>query len=450
MPKVVGDSTSSSQVLRCYAPPVISSAFARCESRIGSKVDRLSARLSFIETVLRYLTGIMVAEWVGLDGGLPPPQLLTLLEKIDRPSWGHWFSAADGLAALLTPQAGRMVAPKVCAVLRTPKGKQTKAATSIQGFIETRNHLAHPDGGFSLPSEARAKDLIEELSEPLRLLVQQLRFLKRAPVFYLEWRRRKRPPYLVDVARFSGDAVEEYEQIEVGQSDLEPTQPFIVGKNGDLLLLEPFLWFARSAGDRTHVLRLLSRWKGRRRWYGDHQREEGVQAEDDEWGPPGSLLELRPQDVRRTGWFSPEQAHRLREEPPPEAFAIPGCEIKRLLGRGASSAVFLGEDEQQRPVAIKILLPAVRLNPQQRKRLRNEFDALQRIEHGRIVKVHAFDEEPVPHIIMDWLPGQDLESAIGAGPLTPGTAAEIARRCWTPSQLRTATTSSTATSSRAT
>jgi hypothetical protein len=67
--------------------------------------------------------------------------------------------------------------------------------------------------------------------------------------------------------------------------------------------------------------------------------------------------------------------------------------LKEILGRGGHSRVFRAEDlcASNRSVAIKVLLPAHRGNPQALTRLRREFEQMRRLSHPGIARVFELD-----------------------------------------------------------
>lgn len=71
-----------------------------------------------------------------------------------------------------------------------------------------------------------------------------------------------------------------------------------------------------------------------------------------------------------------------------------------------------------RPVAVKLLHPAVGAQPEQRDRFEGEARAAAALNHPNLVAVHdSGDHDGVPYIVMERLPGRTLGDAIAQGPL---------------------------------
>ena len=93
--------------------------------------------------------------------------------------------------------------------------------------------------------------------------------------------------------------------------------------------------------------------------------------------------------------------------------------LRRLLGRGGMGAVWLAVDERlRRPVAMKQPVFASAATDEERlaarARLRSEARLTARVGHPGTVRIFDFAEEAgEPWIVMEALPGQTLEAALG-------------------------------------
>src|SRR5262249_24076463 len=101
-------------------------------------------------------------------------------------------------------------------------------------------------------------------------------------------------------------------------------------------------------------------------------------------------------------------------------------EVLEILGRGAFGIVVRAFDEKlQRVVAIKILAPHLAATSPARKRFLREARASGKVRHENGVQIHPVEEEPIPYLVMEFIPGQSLQQRLdGNGPLDP---AEILR-----------------------
>lgn len=96
-------------------------------------------------------------------------------------------------------------------------------------------------------------------------------------------------------------------------------------------------------------------------------------------------------------------------------------ELRGVLGRGGMAEVHDGWDTRlQRPVAIKLLYPALAADPAMRRRFEDEARAAAALNHPNIVAVHDSGEhDGTPFIVMERLPGRTLADEIAAGPMPP-------------------------------
>lgn len=96
-------------------------------------------------------------------------------------------------------------------------------------------------------------------------------------------------------------------------------------------------------------------------------------------------------------------------------------ELRGLLGRGGMAEVHDGWDRRlNRPVAIKLLYPAVSSDTDARRRFDAEARAAAGLNHPNIVAVHdRGDHHGTPFIVMERLPGRTLADEIAQGPMAP-------------------------------
>lgn len=94
-------------------------------------------------------------------------------------------------------------------------------------------------------------------------------------------------------------------------------------------------------------------------------------------------------------------------------------EILQVLGRGGFGVVFRGFDEMlQRVVAIKVLAPAIAVTSPARKRFSREARSSAKIRHENVVQIYAVGEQPLPYLVMEYVPGESLQQRIDrTGPL---------------------------------
>ncbi|MCV7418824.1 serine/threonine-protein kinase [Mycolicibacterium litorale] len=95
--------------------------------------------------------------------------------------------------------------------------------------------------------------------------------------------------------------------------------------------------------------------------------------------------------------------------------------LKGPLGVGGMAEVRDALDTRlDRPVAIKLLHPAMRAQPEILNRFRDEARSAAMLSHPNIVAVHDYgDYDGTPFIVMERLPGQTLLDVVTRGPMPP-------------------------------
>jgi serine/threonine protein kinase len=103
---------------------------------------------------------------------------------------------------------------------------------------------------------------------------------------------------------------------------------------------------------------------------------------------------------------------------PPER--IGSYRVERLLGTGSFATVWLGYDEALGAhVAIKVLADNWSHDLRVRERFLDEGRLLWRLDHERVVRVHALGELPDgrPYLVMAWAEGGSLRDRLADGPV---------------------------------
>ena len=103
-------------------------------------------------------------------------------------------------------------------------------------------------------------------------------------------------------------------------------------------------------------------------------------------------------------------------------------EIRDVLGRGASATVYLGRRADEVDVAVKVLSAFAMGNADFRRAVPREFNALCRIDHPGVIKVHKTGTiADVLFIEMEWIDGPTLDGLLDPGkPLEFRRAASLA------------------------
>ncbi|ORM37654.1 serine/threonine-protein kinase [Williamsia sp. 1135] len=95
--------------------------------------------------------------------------------------------------------------------------------------------------------------------------------------------------------------------------------------------------------------------------------------------------------------------------------------LRSLLGHGGMGDVYDAWDERlRRPVAVKVLRPEFADKTDVRIRFESEASTAATLNHPNVVSVYdSGEDQGVPFIVMERLPGSTLASEIEAGPLPP-------------------------------
>ena len=98
-----------------------------------------------------------------------------------------------------------------------------------------------------------------------------------------------------------------------------------------------------------------------------------------------------------------------------------------VAGHGAMGDVHLAEDLRlARPVAVKSLRPELARYPEVRQRFSQEARAAARISHPNVVRVYdSGEEDGVPYLVMECLPGTSLADELAWGVLDPRRARRV-------------------------
>jgi serine/threonine kinase PknH len=89
------------------------------------------------------------------------------------------------------------------------------------------------------------------------------------------------------------------------------------------------------------------------------------------------------------------------------------------LGEGGMGVVYLARDAEGRPVAVKVLGPAVTEDPNARRRLFREVETMRRVRSRFVAEILDADvTSPSPYIVTRYVPGRTLDDVVrNDGPL---------------------------------
>lgn len=102
---------------------------------------------------------------------------------------------------------------------------------------------------------------------------------------------------------------------------------------------------------------------------------------------------------------------------------IGSCVLKRILGRGGTSTVYLALNNKGEQVAVKVFMPRSTLDGSMRKsfyeRFLQEVEAVSQFNHPNILSIYAYGEHKgMPYIVMPYMAGGTLSEHVQQhGPL---------------------------------
>jgi hypothetical protein len=104
--------------------------------------------------------------------------------------------------------------------------------------------------------------------------------------------------------------------------------------------------------------------------------------------------------------------------------------VLQVLGKGGFGIVFRAFDEAlQRVVAVKVLSPHLAATSPARKRFLREARSSAKVRHENIVQVYAVEEQPLPYLVMEFIPGETLQQRVDRiGPLETAEVVQIGRQ----------------------
>ena len=122
----------------------------------------------------------------------------------------------------------------------------------------------------------------------------------------------------------------------------------------------------------------------------------------------------------------------MKHGPNPNVIEIPGYRILRQLGRGGMATVYLAVQESvDREVAIKVMSPALLVDPNFGERFQREAKIAARLHHRHVVGIHDVGRIGDYHYIaMEYLSGGPVLSKDGPArpvPLALRVTRQIAR-----------------------
>ncbi len=152
------------------------------------------------------------------------------------------------------------------------------------------------------------------------------------------------------------------------------------------------------------------------------------------WAPTGDLKPGEAATRNFGGCNDPPQDEALAFLAPPNRpdslGRIGHYEVLQILGKGGFGVVFRAFDEMlQRVVALKVMAPQLAAASPARKRFLREARSSAQIRHENVVGVFEVAEQPLPYLVMEFIPGETLQQRLErGGPVEPSEVVRIGRQ----------------------
>jgi formylglycine-generating enzyme required for sulfatase activity/serine/threonine protein kinase len=145
----------------------------------------------------------------------------------------------------------------------------------------------------------------------------------------------------------------------------------------------------------------------------------------------GEATVTHPGDAAMNPDADPDDLGFLTPSDRPDSLGRIGhYEVLQVLGRGAFGIVFRAlDDVLRRVVAVKVLSPQMAATSPARRRFIREARSSAAVRHENVVQVHEVQEQPLPFLVMEFIPGETLQRRIDRiGPLDVPEVLRVGRQ----------------------
>ncbi len=408
--------------LKLSLPTPLAVALRMASSDAGTAPERLSHRLAFVETVLRFLVAVQDGERALLQ--LPrPKEAEALIKRIDRPTLGLWAKAAQALARTLAEVPTRPLPPTGGGLL--PSDTADRFLTAASTLIDVRNEVAHSASLAGL-TPSKAQGILDDTRPAFVQLVQGLHSLcELMLVVATESRTGLTGDHFCRVSLHRGEHPEVHERVETGCL-LPLYQPVLIAGDGAIIWLFP--WMACSHDRGLHHVLLLHHCSAQEPFYDATDIGQAIPAHK-----TALAREKLPEDLPKA-WFKkfPQSSLSPRFQPAAVALLARLLPVDRppsirnlrpieLLGRGGTGTVWLVEDPDRgcQRLALKILHPLLASRPEHTRRVAREHSILRDLQIPGVVRVEETFQHPDhgPCLLMEWVQGESLAVVVSQGPM---------------------------------
>ncbi len=417
-----------------FQPLPIARGYRRCRNAREAR-ERHDVAYSLFEIYLKYLASIAIARYLSVEQR--DHRVNAVLKGLARPSLGEWLrflreclqfltkgegadASLQALASLVHSRDSRW--PGVVELfngLRSFRAEKASEKRSVDlemllgEIVAYRNrvigHGAHLSADhYEKFAELFAKGFAEVLQESPLLTVLRL-------VSFDAIRVERGNRVECDVVEFMGQTPVRREKplvLEYGKRAPEKDCLYLLGDDGDLLLLDPLLV--------THQedVYFLNEADGAREYlsYSSGERYRPTQLESAQGELFERILGYKVDAIRLSeiGDDLARTDEAIGEAQKEEERRLGDFRILREIGRGGMGTVHEAVQESLgRRVAIKVLAGSFSLDPKRLERFRREARATARIHHRNIVPVYEVGEaDGSYYYAMEYIDGPSLDQVI--------------------------------------
>ena len=407
--------------LQLRLPTLVIEGIRRADASGLSAAQRLDARLQLGEGLCRLFVALHDEERRALCLEAPKP-LLTLFQRIDKPTGGLWWEAAVSLHRLLAGRTDRLL-PELL-----PDGEDGELARAIGELRQLRNHRAHDGELHSLP-DGDLFAFFKQSRTPFRVIQQNLYPLCKLSLIVSAEQGRRGLDGTAEhgLVVYRGDPPASA-RLSLPSGVLWEGEPTVLTPSGRLLPMRRWV----AACPRFSRLMLLHSWgEGAPRWAGIDGRPVGhneVSAVGGEGGSPERWFASGAAGPPLRAPPALEAAVRTQEadEAPPN---IPGLRVLHKLGAGGNGVVWLVSATElgERRCALKVLQARLVGDHDATARMVREQRLHRELRLRGVVEVFQSGDDPNvgPWLLMEHLSGGSLAARLHAhGPMAP---AELVR-----------------------
>ncbi|MEQ1569468.1 MAG: protein kinase [Myxococcota bacterium] len=402
-------------LIRTSFPHPIAHAWHRV-SLATSSADRIKRLLACLEVLVRVQCALALPDYLR---GPPDESVEKTLERLDRPSLGHWVQL---LRSTLRAIDGRELPPFSPEAQRwyLAKGRPTDAAKRLDELVELRNDEAH---GRVL-SVAEQDERAEELLSRLRVVLSDAAYLARyRPFRVLTSSLSRRGGFSGRVQFLVGTAPQPEPVRGSWPSRLFEESVYVTDPTGaSVLEVSPFLQVIHDPGPKEDRVFVVA---------GTHKAKKLVLKNDATGATETVLIGSEEGDVPLDAWLAARATHTpwqsnagasehfgAAEKSAVGEVLAGRFEVRTKLGEGGMASVYLVWDQwDEAEFALKVLHRQLADDVAFKERFRREARTMKRLRHPHILAVDEAGqlEDGRLYLKLPLLSGGTLQDRVRAG-----------------------------------